>query len=52
MLAYENRYRPAESRPIANIFLPPASAWRYAVTGQDRSPDGRRLTVRYSAVRG
>ncbi len=46
-LAYDNRYRPAPSRVTANVFLRAAGGWRYEVTGQDRSPDGGRLSVRY-----
>jgi hypothetical protein len=50
-LAYDNRYRPATSRVTANVFLRPAGGWRYQVTGQERSADGGRLTVRYAASR-
>jgi hypothetical protein len=46
-LSYQNGYTPAKSQCIANIFLQPGSGWRYEVTGQDRSDDGRLLTVRY-----
>jgi len=50
-LAYDNRYRPATSRVTANVFLRPGAGWRYQVTGQERSADGGRLTVRYAASR-
>jgi hypothetical protein len=46
-LTYENRYEPAKSRWIANIFLQPGAGWRYEVTGQQRSDDSRLLTVTY-----
>jgi hypothetical protein len=50
ILSYENRYRPAKSQWIANILLQPDPGWRYEVTGQQRSDDGRRLTVRYTGA--
>ena len=49
VLTYENRYAPAESRCIGNIFLPPPGAWRYQITSQEHANAGRRLTVRYVA---
>lgn len=50
-LTYENRYEPAKSQCVANIFLRPGAGWAYRVTGQQRSNDGRRLTVSYAAAR-
>jgi hypothetical protein len=50
-LAYDNRYQPAKSQCIANIFLQPGSGWRYQVTGQKHSDDGRRLSVSYTIAR-
>jgi hypothetical protein len=49
-LRYENRYEPAKSQWIANIFLQPGPDWRYEVTGQRRSDDGALLTVTYTAA--
>ena len=51
VLAYDNRYQPASSRCIANIFLQPGDGWRYAVSGRTHSEDGRRLTVAYRDAR-
>ena len=50
VLAYENRYEPAKSLWIANVFLQPGSDWVYRVTGQERSDDGKGLTVRYTST--
>ncbi len=50
-LSYQNRYQPAKSQCIANIFLQPAPGWQYQVTNQQRSDDGRQLTVKYAAGR-
>jgi hypothetical protein len=50
-LSYDNRYRPAASRTIANIFLKSAAGWRYRVVHQQRSNDGRRLSVDYTITR-
>jgi hypothetical protein len=50
-LSYQNRYQPAKSQCIANVFLQPAAGWQYQVTGQQRSDDGRQLTVKYTAGR-
>ena len=50
-LGYDNRYQPAKSQCIANIFLQPGGGWRYQVLGQQHSDDGRRLTVRYATAR-
>lgn len=50
-LAFDNRYSPAKSQCAANIFLQPGDGWRYRVDGQAHGPDGRALTVRYSASR-
>ena len=51
VLSYENRYAPATSRCFANIFLQPAESWEYRVAGQQRSDDGRLLTVSYASGR-
>jgi hypothetical protein len=51
-LGYDNRYQPAKSQCIANVFLQPGGGWRYAVTGQKHSPDGRSLTVAFTGSRG
>ena len=51
-LAYQNRYSPAESRCDANVFVKAHGQVRYRINGQDRSPDGRGLVVRYSMMRG
>lgn len=50
-LSYQNRYRPAPSQWIANIFLRPGGGWTYAVTSQSRSNDGRSLTVTYTTAK-
>jgi hypothetical protein len=50
-LSYVNRYQPAKSQCIANIFLQPGAGWRYQVDGQQHSDDGRLLTVRYAGAR-
>lgn len=50
-LGYENRYQPARSQWIANIFLQPGGGWRYQVTGQQHTNDGRGLTVSYTGDR-
>lgn len=50
-LSYHNRYRPADSQCIANIFLQPGPGLRYRVTGQTHSDDGRVLTVSYTSAR-
>ena len=42
---YENRYEPATSLWMANVFLQPAGGSQYEVTGQERSSEGGRLTV-------
>ena len=49
--AYENRYAPARTQAAANVFLQPGDGWRYTVAGQAHGPDGRSLTVRYTAAR-
>jgi hypothetical protein len=49
-LRYENRYQPAKSQWIANVFLQPGPDWRYEITGQQHSDDGRLLTVTYTAA--
>jgi hypothetical protein len=36
---------------MANVFLQPGEGWQYRVTGQQRSDDGRQLTVHYTAAR-
>jgi hypothetical protein len=51
-LSYDNRYQPAKSQCIANIFLQPGGGWRYAVAGQKHSEDGRGLTVSFTGARG
>jgi hypothetical protein len=51
-LSYDNRYQPAKSQCIANIFLQPGGGWRYAVAGQKHSEDGRALTVSFTGARG
>ncbi len=50
-LSYQNRYQPAKSQCIANVFLQPALGWQYQVTGQQHSDDGRQLVVKYTAER-
>ena len=50
-LSYANSYQPAKSQWIANIFLQPGGAWKYRVTGQKHTDDGRGLTVTYTAGR-
>ncbi|MGH7735207.1 MAG: hypothetical protein ACREOE_16345, partial [Gemmatimonadales bacterium] len=50
-LGYDNRYQPAKSQCIANIFLQPGGGWRYQVGGQKHSDDGRILAVAYSSAR-
>lgn len=50
-LTYLNRYAPAKSQPIANIFLLPGSDWTYGVAGQQHTDDGRGLTVRFQVAR-
>lgn len=50
-LTYVNRYQPAKTQAIANIFLLPGAGWTYGVTGQQHSGDGRQLTVKYTATR-
>ncbi|WP_424952005.1 hypothetical protein [Deinococcus sp.] len=50
-LSYHNRYQPARSQWIANVFLQPAGGWQYAVTGQQHSADGQQLTVKYTVSR-
>ena len=49
-LTYENRYEPTETLWMANIFVQPASDWRYVVTSQERSWDGSRLTVTFEVA--
>lgn len=51
VLTYDNRYNPAESRCVANVFLTQTTGWAHEVTGQQHGPDGRRLTVRYVTTR-
>jgi hypothetical protein len=51
-LSYANRYQPAKSQCIANIFLQPGGGWRYTVAGQKHSEDGRGLTVSFTGARG
>jgi hypothetical protein len=50
-MSYQNRYQPAKSQCIANVFLQPAAGWVYQVTGQQRSDDGRQLVIKYTAGR-
>ena len=50
-LRYHNRYQPARSQCIANVFMQPAAGWQYQVTGQTHSDDGRQLSVKYTAER-
>ena len=50
-LGYQNRYQPAKSQYIANIFLQPGAGWGYGVSGQTHSRDGRSLTVTYTVSR-
>ena len=50
-LSYQNRYQPARSQCIANVFMQPAAGWQYQVTGQSHSDDGRQLSVKYMAGR-
>ena len=50
-LSYTNRYQPAKSQCIANIFLQPGGGWTYGVSGQAHSNDGRGLTVHYQVTR-
>lgn len=51
-LAYRNGYSPAESRCDANIFVKPGRRVADRIQGQDRSPDGRALVVRYVNATG
>jgi hypothetical protein len=46
-LSYANSYQPARSQWIANIFLQPGGGWKYRVTGQKHTDDGRGLAVSY-----
>jgi hypothetical protein len=46
-LSYDNRYQPAQSQCIANVFLQSGAGWHYQVISQKHSDDGRRLTVNY-----
>lgn len=48
-LVYRNDYSPAQSRCFGEVFLAPGERWRDQVDGQAHSPDGRRLTVRYTS---
>jgi hypothetical protein len=50
-LSYENRYAPVKSQCIANVFLNKGLGWVHEVTGQQRSEDGRKLTVSYASSR-
>ena len=50
-LTYGNSYQPAKSQVIANIFLQPGGGWKYRVTGQKHTQDGRGLTVNYAVSR-
>ena len=50
-LTYDNRYQPAKSQCTANIFLQKGLGWRHQITGQQRSDDGRRLTVSFTSTR-
>ena len=50
-LAFENRYDPAKSRVMANVFLRPGEDWAWTVTSQERSDDGRRYVVAFQAAR-
>ena len=49
-LHYLNSYQPAKSQWTANVFLQPGG-WQYQVTRQQRSNDGRQLTVNYTINR-
>jgi hypothetical protein len=51
VLGYRNDHQPAASRRMANVFLQPGEGWQYRVTGQQRSDDGRQLTVTYTVAR-
>ncbi|WP_216326352.1 hypothetical protein [Deinococcus aestuarii] len=50
-LTYQNRYQPAKSQWMANVFLLPGAGWRYGVVGQGHSHDGRQLTVNFTVSR-
>ena len=50
-LSYQNRYQPAKSQWMANIFLLPGAGWQYGVTGQQHSNDGTQLSVKYTVIR-
>jgi hypothetical protein len=50
VLVYENRYEPARSLWMANVFLRPGEGWIYAVTGQERGQTGQSLTVTFEAT--
>ncbi|PNY79283.1 hypothetical protein [Deinococcus koreensis] len=50
-LSYVNRYAPAKSQPIANIFLLPGSGWTYGVTDQQHTSAGRGLSVNFQVGR-
>jgi len=49
VLAYENYHEPVKSLWMANVFLRPGEGWTYAVTDQERSDEGRSLTVTFEA---
>lgn len=50
-LSYGNRYQLTQSQCIANVFLHSGSGWRYQVTLQQHSNDGRQLTMQYTVSR-
>jgi hypothetical protein len=51
VLTYRNDHQPGASRRTAHVFLRPGNGWQYRVTGQQRSDDGRQLTVTYVVTR-
>ena len=46
-LVYLNRYRPAKSQCIANVFLLPGAGWQYRALSQKHDKEGRQLSVAY-----
>jgi hypothetical protein len=47
-LSYLNRYTPAKSQWVANVFLQPSDQWVYQVNAQKHSNDGQTLSVQYT----
>ena len=51
VLSYRNDHHPAASLPMANVFLLPGEGWQYRVVSQQRTDDGREITVSYNVDR-